>query len=184
MDAYLGELRVFAAGMIPFGWASCNGQSLPIDDNKQLFSLLGTTYGGDGKTTFNLPDLRGRAMLHFGHPPYAPQTAFSQGQAAGTETVTLDMNNLPAHSHSFRAASSQGTETLFVSNTNYLAQPVVPQITGENIAAFTPNVSAGSTLLHNNSIAPTGDTQPHKNCMPYLTMLVCIAVIGEFPSGQ
>ncbi|MET0395071.1 MAG: tail fiber protein [Chitinophagaceae bacterium] len=184
MDIYLGELRVFGFGRIPIDWAPCNGQSLLIKDYPDLFSLLGTTYGGDGITTFNLPDLRGRAMLHFGESPYAPHPSFERGDAAGEEKVTLAVNNLAAHSHAFKAAETPGTNMLSNPGVNYLAQPEVPQLAGGYIAAFTPNISGGSTALHPNSIMPAGNTQAHENRMPYLSMLVCIALHGDFPSGQ
>ncbi|MET0393650.1 MAG: tail fiber protein [Chitinophagaceae bacterium] len=185
MDNYLGELRVFAFGKIPKGWMPCNGQSLPIAQYQPLFSLLRTTFGGNGTTHFNLPDLRGRTTLHPGSPPYAPQEAIQLGQAGGTENVTLTRNNMPAHTHSFRVKTGVGTAQLAPSTpgTHYLASsPEVPQIFTENIQSFTNDLSGGSTTLHAASILDKGGSQQHENRMPYLTMLICIALTGIFPS--
>ena len=184
MDNYLGELRIMAFGMIPRNWAPCNGQSLNINNNRDLFSLLGTTYGGDGIATFNLPDLRGRASVHFGLSSYLPNTDFRRGEAAGSETVTLAANHLPAHSHSFRLVHTKGTGQLSPEATrlNYLAaKPQVPQTPNEDIQSFAPNIAAGQTRLHPDSIAQAGEGQPHQNRMPFLPMLICIALTGRFP---
>jgi microcystin-dependent protein len=184
MDNYLGELRVFAFGRIPVGWAPCDGRSLSIDQNRDLYSLLQTTYGGDGVTNFKLPDLRGRAMLHFGAPPYAPDKPLPRGQAAGTERITLNPDNLPAHSHTFRLVHGRGTAQLSpsVARSNFLAaKPQVPQTPDEDIQSFAPNVSAGNIMLDPASITVAGRGQPHDNRMPHLPMLVCIALSGTFP---
>ena len=185
MEYYIGELRVFPYGKIPRGWAPCDGQSLPIAQNQALFSLLGTTYGGNGVTTFNLPNLQGRTMVHFGKSTYAPQTDFPRGEAKGSETVTLKPGELPQHTHLFKVVNGEGALQLTTAAPaiNYLAaQPQVPQIPGEQILSFTPNVSAGNTKLDSGSIEIKGDGQPHENCMPYLTLLVCISLTGIFPS--
>ncbi|MET0395068.1 MAG: tail fiber protein [Chitinophagaceae bacterium] len=180
MDNYLGELRVFAFGQIPRDWAPCNGQLLRIDQNGDLSTLLGTTYGGDGITTFALPDLRGRAMVNFD----AADTDYKIGNAGGAERVTLEATGLPAHSHIFRVVSGKGRARLSPSapGVNYLATaPQTPDASDENIQTFIPTLSAEQTTLHLNSVAPAGGSEPHENRMPHLPMLTCIALRGRIP---
>lgn len=184
MENYIGELRVFASGKIPRDWVACNGQLLNISQNAALYSLLGTAYGGDGIITFGLPDLRGRTMVSLGTSSYAPKTDFVRGEAKGAETVNLIPGELPTHTHLFGVANGQGNTQLAIgtSGSGFLAsQPQVPQIPDEDIAAFTPNISAGNTRLHDGSIETAGDSQPHENLMPYLTLNVCIALSGIYP---
>lgn len=185
MDNYLGEIRAFGFGQIPRNWAPCNGQVLPIAQNQALFSLLGTTYGGNGVTTFQLPNLQGRIPLHFGNytGPYASN--YIQGQVGGSENVTVLQTNLPAHTHPFNVTGGTGTANLGTSTpgADYLAvTPEVPQVPNENMVPYTTSLSAGSVQLNPNSITPTGGTQPHENRMPYLPILFCIALSGIFPS--
>lgn len=178
MDNYIGELRVFAFGQIPRNWAPCNGQSLNINNNRDLFRLLETTYGGDGITTFNLPDLRGRAMLHF------ESISYPLGKADGAERVPLETPDLPAHSHTFGLVHGKGTDQLSPSapGVNYLAaKPQIPQTPSEDIQSFAPKISAGQTTFHPDSVSPSGESQPHENRMPHLPMLICIALTGSFP---
>src|SRR5436305_2548610 len=107
-DAYIGEIRMFAGNFAPRGWATCDGQILPIAQNTALFSLLGTQYGGNGQTTFALPDLRGRVPIHYGQGPGL--SPYDIGEAAGTETITLTQNEIPAHSHTLNCVNAKGNK--------------------------------------------------------------------------
>ncbi|MET0395065.1 MAG: tail fiber protein [Chitinophagaceae bacterium] len=185
MDNYLGEIRAFSFGRIPRNWAPCNGQTMAINTNQALFSLLGTTYGGNGVTTFNLPNLQGRAALHFGNYTGPYPSYYTQGQAAGTESVTVLQTNLPAHTHPFALTAGAGTTNLSVSSpgVDFLSViPEVPQVPNENMVPYTTSLGSGAVQLNPNCIAPTGGTQPHENRMPYLPILFCIALTGIFPS--
>ena len=166
-NPYLGEIRIFAGNFAPVGWAFCAGQVMSIAENDALFALIGTTYGGDGQTTFNLPDLRGRIPIHQGT---GHGSNFVLGQLAGSETVTLSLSQLPAHNHPAQATAASGSKS-------------------------TPggNVWAGSTLnsystgapkaqMNPHAIGNTGNGQPHDNLMPYLAVNFIIALEGVFPS--
>jgi len=167
MDPFIGELRLFGFNFAPVGWAICQGQLLPISTNTALFSLLGTLYGGNGQTTFGLPDLRGRAPLGFGQGPGL--SSYDQGQAGGSEQVTLLAPQLPPHNHSVAAASSATAKN---------PAGAVPAVTGAGASYGT------STDL---SMSPTmvgggGGSQPHENRPPYLALNWCIALQGVYPS--
>lgn len=182
MTTYLGEIRLFAFSQIPKGWLPCNGQSLAVGLNEGLFSLIGTTYGGDGITTFNLPNLQGRTPVHAGG-------SYQRGQAGGSETVLLTPGQTPAHTHYFSVAGGKGTTSVSadtnISGKVYLANtPDVPQVSNEAMAPYVSSLSAKATRLHCNSINPAGKTQPHENRMPYLPVLFCIAVTGILPPKQ
>ena len=152
----------------PKGWADCNGQLLSIAQNQALFSLLGTTYGGNGQTTFALPDLRGRAPIHFGQGPGTSQ--YDLGQMGGTETVTLQVGEMPAHTHALRVDNANGTTA--AANGAYLARD----------PAGTPAYGNGSAgALANAAVATVGASQPHNNLPPYTTIRYCIALIGIYP---
>jgi microcystin-dependent protein len=144
----------------PSGWAECNGQLLPINQNQALFSLLGTMYGGNGQTTFALPDLRGRAQIHFG-------AGFTQGQSLGQETHTLTQSEMPAHNHFLRASSANADQS-------------VPSILAAANNLYAPFNNLAT--LHPNTIANKGGSQAHENRVPYLTLNWCMALIGIFPS--
>jgi len=166
---FLSEIRIFSFNFAPKGWAMCNGQFLPINQNQALFSLLGTTYGGNGQTTFALPDLRGRTPFHMGG-------GFTEGQAAGSEAVTLNIQQLPTHTHSITG------QTAVVGAANN-ATAAVP--TGNFWANLGKNVY--STAQPNAAMAPgtvtnIGGSQPHTNLSPYLVLTFCIALVGAFPS--
>jgi microcystin-dependent protein len=163
-EPYLGSIILFGGNFAPRGWAFCNGQILPIVQNTALFSLLGTTYGGNGQTTFALPDLRGRAPVHFGQGPGLAN--YSLGESAGAETVTLTFSEMPAHSHSQPANNGQQT-------TNR-PNNAVPAAGGVYAQA-----GDGSTL-DPTSIA--GGSQPHQNRPPYLALNYIIALEGIFPA--
>jgi microcystin-dependent protein len=162
---YVGEIRIFAGNFAPAGWMFCEGQLLPISENETLFNLIGTTYGGDGQSTFGLPDLRGRIPVHQGN-------GFVLAQSAGEETVTLTVNQIPAHSHPFIASTNNATTAN--AQTNVLAQ--TPSYT-PYIAGFAPN-----TPLNAASVAADGGSQPHTNFQPYLCVDFIISLFGIFPS--
>lgn len=167
-DPFVAEIRMFSFNFAPRGWAMCNGQILPLSQNTALFSLLGTTYGGNGMSNFALPDLQGRAPMHPGQGPAL--SLHDLGEIGGSETVTLLESEIPAHNHTLSVASlnSQSTNP---SNT------VLGR--GNPVKIYT---SGGSqTAMGANSLAPSGGGLPHNNMMPYLTMNFCIALQGVFP---
>lgn len=160
-DPFLGEIRLVGFNFAPRGWADCNGQILPINQNTALFSLLGTMYGGNGITTFALPNLQGRVAVHEG-------AGHTQGEQAGSEAVTLTVAQMPAHSHAFRAvAGDQDSDVA----TNHLLS------TG-NFYANPPS----NTAMAAESISAAGGSQPHDNMQPYLVLRYIIALQGIFPS--
>ena len=164
--AYTGEMRLVAFGFAPRGWARCDGQLLPINQNQALFSLLGTMYGGDGRTTFALPDMRGRVGLGFGTGNgLTPRT---QGAQLGQETVTLGQQHLPRHRHAVRENPAAGTLTSPAKN--------VPAGGGRYAAA--PN----GTVMDANMVRPVGGDQPHDNVQPVLALTYIICLSGIFPS--
>lgn len=167
-DQYLGEIRLFAGNYAPEGWAMCSGQSIPINQNNALFSLLGTTYGGDGQTSFNLPDLRGRVPIHMGTSSFG--TAFAAGQTGGTETVTLSEAEMPAHNHQIKASQLPGTSSS--PSNNYFAQSNMNQYT-----RLGPNNS-----MDPQTVSGVGANQLHNNMMPYFTLTYIIALQGNYPS--
>lgn len=161
---FIGQIRTFAFGFAPRGWAQCNGQLLQISQNQALFSLLGTTYGGNGTTNFALPNLMGRTPLHFGTGPgLSPRTL---GEVAGTEGVTLSSAQMPAHNHTVSANTAAPTSGTPAGN--FWAQG---------------NYSAtGGSAMAAGDIANAGGSQPHPNLSPYLVLNFCIALQGIFPS--
>jgi microcystin-dependent protein len=168
-EPFLGEIRIFAGNFAPRGWAFCDGQVIPISQNTALFSLVGTTYGGDGTSTFGLPDLRGRAPIHQGRGPGLSQR--SLGQKGGTEKVPLSVANLPSHTHETRV--NAGGATLPGPGGN------VPATTGA--PAYLPDTD-GATKLDPAFIAPTGGGQGHPNMPPFLAVSFIIALEGIYPS--
>jgi microcystin-dependent protein len=165
-EPFIGEIRIVGFTFPPQGWAECNGQLLPINQNTALFSLLGTTYGGDGITTFALPDLRGRVPMHQGSNG---QALHIQGEIAGNETVTLSAAELPAHSHTVNASAAQYTSN----------RPAGKALARGGAYAGAPD---GSTTLNAATIGGGGANQPHDNLQPYLTVEFIIALFGIFPS--
>ncbi len=161
---YVGEIRIFAGNFAPAGWMFCEGQLLPISEYETLFNLIGTTYGGDGQSTFALPDLRGRLPIHFGN-------GFTLAETGGVETVTLTVAQIPAHSHSFLATSSLANAT--GPNGNVLAESTL--LTMFQSGAPTIAMSPGTT-------SSTGGSQPHDNFQPYLCVDFIISLFGIFPS--
>lgn len=168
---FLGEIRMFGGNYAPRGYAACDGQSLDISQNEALFSLLGTTFGGNGVTAFNLPDLRGRAPVHQGQSPGTP--AYVMGQVGGSESVTLTQQDLAAHDHLVNAVSTTG-------NTTSPASALLAATTTNNELYAAPG--AGELqALDAQTIQPTGGGLPHDNMMPFLTVMFIIALEGVYP---
>lgn len=168
MDPFLGEIRAFSFGIIPRGWAPCNGQLLPINQNTALFSLLGNRYGGDGKSTFGLPDLRGRVGVSL-----SPQ--YQQGTSGGAETVTITAESLPQHFHS--AAATTQTANSFTPNSGILAAP-----TDNTFSIY--GAPQSLVALDPAAVGSAGGSQAHTNLQPYLAVNYCIALSGVYPSRQ
>src|SRR5436305_553746 len=168
MDPFVAEIRIFPFNFAPKGWAWCDGQILPLSQNTALFSLLGTTYGGDGKSNFALPDLQGRAPMHPGQGPGL--SLHDLGETGGSETVTLLESEIPSHSHGMVASSQQGLE-------NSAQGQLIAS--GDGVNSFgTPNPIV---QMSDNALAPAGGDQPHNNMQPYLTFYFCIALQGVYP---
>jgi len=162
---FVGELRIFAGNFAPAGWMFCEGQILSIADNETLFNLIGTTYGGDGQSTFALPDLRGRLPLHQGN-------GFTMAQTGGAEQVTLSVAQIPAHNHQFVAIGDQrGTQTNPAGNLVAQSFNVTPYI--NDVPTGTFNAAA---------IGSAGGSQPHSNFQPYLCLNFIVSLFGIFPS--
>jgi microcystin-dependent protein len=168
-DPFVAEIRIFPFNFAPRGWAWCNGQLMPISQNTALFSLLGTTYGGDGKTNFALPDLTGRAPMHPGQGPGL--SLHDLGEEGGTETVTLLESEIPMHNHTVSASLADAVER--TPEGQLLA-------TGVGIGQYSTG-GGGQTTLAPQAIGPTGGGLPHNNLQPYLTFYFCIALQGVFP---
>jgi microcystin-dependent protein len=176
MDPFVAEIRIFPFNFAPKGWAFCDGQLLPLSQNTALFSLLGTTYGGDGKSNFALPNLQGRAPMQPGQGPGL--SLHDLGEAAGSDTVTLLQSEIPAHSHSFNADANTASTPNPAGGSYADARWNVPPNSGKVViySGATP-----TTQLGPNAIAPAGGSQPHNNLMPYLTLNFCIALQGVYP---
>jgi len=167
---YVGEIRLFGASFAPAGWAMCNGALMPISENDTLFTLIGTTYGGDGQETFGLPDLQGRIPIHQGQGPGITQN-YQIGEKAGVESVTLTTQQLPAHPHTLMASTDPGNATGPAGNV--LANPF-------NTFPYFP--AAAAVQMNANSLTPAGGNQPHENCMPFLVITYIISLFGVFPT--
>ena len=169
-EPFVGEIRMFGGSFAPAGWALCQGQTMAISENDTLFTLIGTTYGGDGQETFNLPDLQGRAPLHMGTGPGLSQT-YTIGEQAGVESVTLTAATTPTHNHAVvcsgdLAATADPTGSL-------LAQP-------QTLNLYFGDVAGAN--MNGNAITPIGGSQPHENLQPYLCITFIISLYGVFPS--
>jgi microcystin-dependent protein len=167
---YVGEIRMFAGNFAPNGWMLCEGQTLPISENDVLFQLIGTTYGGDGEETFNLPNLASRVPIHKGTGPDG--TTYQLGEMAGTEQETLSVQQIPNHSHPFTASSADG-----VQNTP-----------NNNVVSASPSVTlyvadSPDATLAANSVTPAGGSQPHENTQPFLCINFIISLFGVYPSA-
>ncbi len=159
-EPYMSEIRIFSFGFAPKGWAMCSGQLLPIQQNQALYSLLGTTYGGDGRTNFALPNLQGRIPIH---------SLSRLGEAGGENAHTLTVPEIPAHNHTVSASSAAASST--TPGGNLCASETVPAYADD------PAVSMNSA-----AVASVGGSQPHPNMPPYLALNFCIALVGIFPS--
>jgi microcystin-dependent protein len=162
-EPFLSEIKIMSFNFAPKGWALCNGQFLPINQNQALFALLGTTYGGNGQTTFALPNLQGRVPMHF--------NTHSLGESAGATNVTLTSSQVPAHTHLVSASQTDG-DTPVPTNNVLAATPA---------KIYAPPTS-NLTTLYPQEVSAVGGGQPHNNMMPYLTLSFCIALQGIFPS--
>ena len=170
-DPFVAEIRIFPFNFAPKGWAWCDGQLLPLSQNTALFSLLGTTYGGDGKSTFALPDMQGSAPMHPDQGPGLSQHAL--GETGGSAAVTLLESEIPHHSHTLRGSvedATQGTLSAGVSLSTSTGGSLYQRATGANLVNMSPH-----------ALSVTGGSLPHNNMQPYLTFYFCIALQGVFP---
>lgn len=168
-EPFVGEIRMFAGNFAPRGWAFCDGQLLAVSQNDALFSLLGTIYGGDGRTTFGLPDMRGRIPIHAGSGPgLSPRTLGAKG---GAETVTLTNNQLPSHTHNWRAFSGDAQNRTPVDNASAKPTPDIYRETADNLQTMKTTM-----------VGQTGGSQAHTNVMPFLCIHFIIALFGIYPS--
>lgn len=165
-EPFLSEIRIMSFNFPPKGWALCNGQFMPINQNQALFSLLGITYGGDGNVNFALPDLRGRVPIHFGNGHHL-------GERAGAEASTLSMSEMPTHSHVLQGTSEEAN----------VPSPVGNRLAMEKAGITNPYSTVGSNAaMHQSSLSSVGGSQPHSNLQPFLVLNFCIALQGIFPS--
>ena len=164
-EPFLAEIRIMSFGFPPKGWALCDGQLLPINQNQALFSLLGTTYGGDGRVNFGLPDLRARVPIHMG-------AGHTLGERGGEQAHTLSISEIPTHTHTVRATTAVSTTNTPASNV------LLGQSTGASLYATAANLQA----MDPSEIANVGGSQAHLNMQPFLTLSFCIALQGIFPS--
>jgi microcystin-dependent protein len=172
-NPFLGEIRMFGGNFAPKGWAMCNGQILSIAQNTALFSLLGTTYGGNGVSTFALPDLRGRVPLHLGQGPGLSN--YTEGQQGGSENVTLLLAQMPAHNHTISGVNSGGNQA-GPANGSFAVESTGTSLNYANSSA--PPISPMNPAM----LSQTGQSQPHNNQQPYLCINFIIALVGIFPS--
>jgi microcystin-dependent protein len=161
---YVGEIRMFAGNFAPAGWMFCEGQLLPISENETLFNLIGTTYGGDGQSTFALPDLRGRIPMHFGN-------SFVLAETGGVETVTLTVSQTPAHSHALLGTSSSAN-----------APSPANSVYAQSLTASFYNSGTANAAMAPETGGSTGGSQPHENFQPYLCIDFIISLFGVFPT--
>ena len=169
MPPYVGEIRMFAGNFAPNGWLFCDGQTLPIADNEVLFQLIGTTYGGDGEQTFNLPNLASRVPVHMGTAPNG--NTYQLGEMAGTEQETLTVQQIPNHTHTLMGSTAQAT-----------SRGPVPSNIPATAAGDVYNQAPDAIALSPQAIAPAGGSQPHDNTQPFLCINFIISLFGVFPS--
>jgi microcystin-dependent protein len=168
MNPFVAEIRIFPFNFAPKGWAFCDGRLLPISQNTALFSLLGTTYGGDGKSNFALPNLQGHAPMHPGQGPGL--SLYDLGETGGSDAVTLLQSEIPSHSHTVSASQSDATDRL-----------PAAEMPAAGIAIGMYAAPGPLTQLNGNAVSPAGGDQPHNNLMPYLTLNFCISLQGIYP---
>jgi microcystin-dependent protein len=166
---YVGEIRMFAGNFAPAGWMFCDGQSLPISENETLFQLIGTTYGGDGESTFNLPNLQSRVPIHMGTG--ADNVTYQLAEMAGTEQETLNTQQIPIHTHALLGSSAAAT----------LTSPK-DSVVGTSAQVDYLTIATASVAMNSNAITPAGGSQPHENCQPFLCINFIISLFGIFPS--
>jgi microcystin-dependent protein len=168
-EPYIGEIRMFAGSFAPAGLMLCQGQTLPISENDALFTLIGTTYGGDGQETFNLPNLASRVPMHMGTGPDGVN--YQLAEAAGTESVTLTTQQIPNHTHPLTASTA-------------VAQNPDPSahVLAQTVAGFLYIEDAPDEQLSPNAVTPVGGSQPHENCQPFLVINYIISLFGVFPT--
>jgi microcystin-dependent protein len=169
-EPFVGEIRMFGGSFAPAGWAFCDGQLMPISQNDTLFTLIGTTYGGDGQETFGIPDLQGRAPVHMGQGPGISQS-YQQGEKFGVESVTISAQSTPIHNHAMIASGDAADK---------------PDV-GGNIIATPPQLqwlyaSNAAQAFNSQTITPVGGSQPHENMMPFLVISFIISLFGVFPT--
>ena len=167
---FIGEIRMFGGNFNPNGWAFCDGQLVPISENDALFTLIGTTYGGDGQETFALPNLQSRVPIHQGNGPDG--VSYQLGQAAGVESVTLTTQQIPAHTHSMLASTDPGNQASPAGNVPAALSPV---------SIYKANISAPTIAMNAQSVTPVGGSQPHDNMQPYHGINYIISLFGVFP---
>ncbi|MDD5543530.1 MAG: tail fiber protein [Acidobacteriia bacterium] len=172
MDPFVAEIRIFPFNFAPKGWAFCDGQILPISQNTALFSLLGTTYGGDGKSNFALPNFQGSVPMHPGQGPGL--SLHDLGETGGSDTVTLLTTEIPSHTHTVNAQTAGGLDD----PSNHVWGAASNQRPAPNFYAPT---SGNNVQMNALALAETGGSQPHNNMQPYLTLSFCIALQGVFP---
>ncbi|ALR31543.1 phage tail protein [Chryseobacterium sp. IHB B 17019] len=170
-DPFLGQIAFVPYNFVPQNWAPCNGQLMSISQNQALFSLLGTMYGGNGTTTFALPDMRGRVLVHEGQAPGGP-TNYIMGQSGGSESVTLLVTQMPSHSHTVNAVTAEGNQ-----NTPTNTLPADTKGLDKEYSDANANTTMKATMVN-----PTGGSQPHENRPPFVTLKCIIALYGIYPS--
>jgi microcystin-dependent protein len=175
---FVAEITMFGFNFAPTGWAFCAGQLLPISQNTALFSLLGTMYGGDGKSTFALPNLQDQTAISLGQGPGL--SLYDQGETTGTSTVTLLQTELPLHNHTFNASTTAGTTATAAGNQLGFGTTGDKQ-NSWNANIYSPNPASATTGLSFQALSLTGSSLPHNNMQPYLTLNFCIAMQGVFP---
>ncbi len=169
MDPFVAEIRIFPFNFAPKGWAFCDGQILPLSQNTALFSLLGTTYGGDGKSNFALPNMQGNAPMHPGQGPGL--SLHDLGETGGSDTVSLLQSEMPSHAHASMASNADSTD-----------QTPGQSLPAGGLGGITMYATPGAlTQFSSNVLAPAGGDQPHNNLQPYLTLNFCIALQGVYP---
>lgn len=168
---YVGEIRMFAGNFNPAGWMFCSGQLLPISENETLFQLIGTTFGGDGESTFALPDFQSRFPIHMGTAQSG--TTYQLGEKAGTESVTLTVQQIPAHTHPLLASQDSGSQSNALNSVLAAQSPV---------SIYRPNAIAPNVPMNSSAVSPVGGSQPHDNMQPFLAINYIISLFGIFPS--
>ena len=168
---FVGEIRMFGGNFAPAGWMFCQGQTIPISENDALFTLIGTTYGGDGQETFQLPDLQGRLPMHAGQGPGLSQN-YQLGETGGVESVTLTTQQIPSHTHTMIASLNTAQDTS-------PANKIVGQIGGGALPYIQDSTD---TNLNQSAVTPIGGNQPHENFQPYLCVSFIISLFGVFPT--